>query len=311
MKRILAILTAVLALGLVASAESKVVEKSAKKAPEWISEAVESHLVVSVQAPSIAEAQRKAETAIAERMINAVARNITTSSTNVASEVVTDGSDVASTDSYTINSVMRSANLPFLKGITLAKADGVYWVKMRDKQTKAEYYDYYVKYPFFRAEQAALIAEFEEYDATKDAEYASLEDGLATVDTEDGIKGAISQLEALQKYYFDDVRRSKALALAKRYKELDKSVVMNGEVVGAGKVRISFELLGHEFKVYQAPKVTSNCASAIRVKADNGAFVVTYSTEDCIEDEENYLDVSARVGSRKFKDRISITVDGQ
>ncbi len=299
------IVVAALVGSVCACAESKVVERSAKKAPAWLSTATDGYLVVAVRAASIAEAQKQAEEEIAGRMIMSVARNVSVSQSNVISETVRDGR-IESSDEYKRESAMRGANLPFLKGISLAKADDIYWVKMRDKSTKEEYYDYYVKYPFFRVEQSRLVAEFEEYDAAKDARLAELEAGYATVDSPEGIKTAIADLEGLAAYYFDDVRRTKAVSLMKRYKDLFKSIVMTGEFIGPGELKLGYSLLGHPFKVYAAPKVTSNCASSIRAIPVSGEFKVTYDDADCLDDEENYLDVTARIEGVKLSQRFQL-----
>ncbi len=294
-----------MSVSLSAAAETKIVERSAKKAPEWITDAADGYLVVTVRAASIAEAQKQAEEEIAGRMIMSVARNVMVSQSNTVSETVRNGY-VESSDEYRRTSAMRSANLPFLKGISLAKAEEVYWVKLRDKKTKEEFYDYSIKYPFFRVEQEKLIAEFEAYDAEKDAQYDRLESQYATVDSPEAIRAAIDDLKALEAYYFDDVRRTAAKNLAKRYAALFKAIVLDGEFTSPNKLHLSYSLLGHDFKVYTAPKVSANCASSIRVKPSNGAFDVIFDTADCLDDEENYLDVAARIEGTKFEQRFPL-----
>ena len=61
------------------AAQTKVVERSAKKVPGWLNTAVEDYLVVSVTAGSLAEGQTKALTEITERIIQSVASNVTVS----------------------------------------------------------------------------------------------------------------------------------------------------------------------------------------------------------------------------------------
>ena len=64
------------------AAQTKVVERSAKKVPGWLNTAVEDYLVVSVTAGSLAEGQTKALTEITERIIQSVASNVTVSKKN-------------------------------------------------------------------------------------------------------------------------------------------------------------------------------------------------------------------------------------
>ena len=99
------------------AAQTKVVERSAKKVPGWLNTAVEDYLVVSVTAGSLAEGQTKALTEITERIIQSVASNVTVSKKNTLSEVNVNG-NIESSDAFTQISRIKSANLPFLKGLS-------------------------------------------------------------------------------------------------------------------------------------------------------------------------------------------------
>ena len=59
------------------AAQTKVVERSAKKVPGWLNTAGEDYLVVSVTAGSLAEGQTKALTEITERIIQKTGRGST------------------------------------------------------------------------------------------------------------------------------------------------------------------------------------------------------------------------------------------
>lgn len=81
------------------AAQTKVVERSAKKVPGWLNTAVEDYLVVSVTAGSLAEGQTKALTEITERIIQSVASNVTVSKKNTLSEVNVNG-NIESSDAF-------------------------------------------------------------------------------------------------------------------------------------------------------------------------------------------------------------------
>lgn len=91
------------------AAQTKVVERSAKKVPGWLNTAVEDYLVVSVTAGSLAEGQTKALTEITERIIQSVASNVTVSKKNTLSEVNVNG-NIESSDAFTQISRIKSAN---------------------------------------------------------------------------------------------------------------------------------------------------------------------------------------------------------
>ena len=122
-------------------------KRSAKKVPGWLNTAVEDYLVVSVTAGSLAEGQTKALTEITERIIQSVASNVTVSKKNTLSEVNVNG-NIESSDAFTQISRIKSANLPFLKGISLSNVEEIYWEKVQDKATKKEHYNYSVSILF-------------------------------------------------------------------------------------------------------------------------------------------------------------------
>lgn len=233
MKRLMWVICALLlAAGM--NAQTKVMEKSAKKVPGWMNTAVDDYLIVSVTVGSLAEGQSKVLQEITERIIQAVANNVSVSKENVLSEVNTDG-NIESSDAFMQVSKMKSANLPFLKGISLSNVEEIYWEKVQDKSTKKEYYNYSVKYPFSKAEQRKLVAEFEALDAEKVAQYKALEQKVHSIESVDEIKQAVLELNTLSEYFFDAVRLSQVRGLISRYNELYKAISVTGTFLEDGK----------------------------------------------------------------------------
>ena len=291
------------------AAQTKVVEKSAKKVPEWLNTAAEGYLVVSVRANSLAEGQTKALTEITERIIQSVASNVTVSKKNVLSEVNVNGS-IESSDAFTQVSKIKSANLPFLKGISLSNAEEIYWEKVRDKATGKEHYDYSVKYPFSRSEQRKLIAEFEALDAEKVARYEALEQKISSIESVDEIGQAITELNTLSGYFFDDVRLSQVEGLTTRYKQLYDALSLTGTFLENGKYQCQVLLDGNPVRVATKPKVTSNCAGQIGVRPADGMFVISYDAEDCLPEEENFLNISLVAGGKRLQHKAFLNEAG-
>ncbi len=300
MKRIVLFVCAVLLTTAMASAQSKVIEKSSKKTPAWIGTAVDDYLVVTVNSPTLAEAQKKIMLEITERIIQSVASNVTVNTQNEISEVNVNG-DITSTDDFRQTTKINSAHLPFLKDISLAKVEEIYWEKVQDKKTKKEHYVYSAKYPFSESERKALIAEFERIDAEKVAEYEALEEKIDIIENVEEIKDAIQQLETLEAYFFDEVRLSQVTGLKKRYKELYNTLSVSGTFLASGKYKCQLLLGGSPVKTAVLPKVTSNCASQLNVEhTDDGMFMVTYDAIDCLPEEENFLAINFRIDGKKI-----------
>lgn len=308
MKRLMWVICALL-LAVTVGAQTKVIEKSAKKVPGWLNTAVDGYLVVTVTANSLAEAQTKAQAEITERIIQAVASNVSVSKKNVLSEVNTDG-NIESTDAFTQVSKIKSANLPFLKGISLSNVEEIYWEKIQDKATKKESYNYSVKYPFSRLEQRRLIAEFEALDAEKVAQYRALEQKINEIESVDEIKQAVAELNTLSEYFFDDVRLSQVKGLIGRYNQLYDALSVTGTFLEGGKYQCQVLLDGSPVRVSAKPKVTSNCAGQISVRPSDGMFVISYNAEDCLPEEENFLNISLNVGGKRLQHKAFLSESG-
>ena len=286
-------------------AEKKVIDRSASKVPAWVGGFDEGFLTFYIEAPTLNDAQRLAEQEISSRIISAVARNVSVKSTSSASNIDRDGKTETS-EEFSYVSAINSANLPYLKGISLAKASDIYWQKVKEKSTGKEYYEYNVRYPFSKSELAGLVSQFEEYDATRQNELDSLRRKLNSVESADEIKQAVDLLEALMTYFFDETRRTEAKSLMVSYKSLYNSIAMHGDFPEPGKLHVSFTIQGRPLRVFGRPTVKSNCANKLQTKPENGGFTISYSTEDCIADEENTISVAIRVGSARLSGDYAI-----
>lgn len=299
MKRIMWVACALL-LAISAGAQTKVVEKSAKKVPGWLNTAVEDYLIVSVTANSLAEGQSKALMEITERIIQSVASNVSVSKRNELSEVNING-EIESKDAFSQVSKIKSTNLPFLKGISLSNVEEIYWEKVQDKATKKEHYNYSVKYPFSRLQQKKLVAEFEAMDAEKVAQYKALEQRIQEIESVDEIKQAITELNTLSEYFFDEVRLSQVKGLIARYKQLYDALSVTGTFIENGKYQCQVLLDGSPVRVSVNPKVTSNCAGQLSARPSEGMFIISYNAEDCLPEEDNFLNISFVINGKRLQ----------
>lgn len=301
--------TAMICLALMAigmAAQTKVIDKSAKKAPDWVNGAVDGYLVVTVEASTLADAQQKSIQLVTERIIQSVATSVSVSQNSEMSSVSSDGS-VEEKEAFRQVSKMKSANLPFLKGISPAKIEDIYWIKVQDKATKREHYEYSVKYPYTKAEQRQLEQEFEKLDAEKVAELESLKKKLRNIESIEEIKSSILQLNTLKEYFFDDVRQSQVDGLIAQYKDLYSAISISGSLVEEGKYECQMLLNGKPVKVATVPKVTSNCASQIKVRQSGDTFTITYDAVDCLPEEENFINVEFRINGKRIDSKFLIS----
>lgn len=305
MKRILLLCYISMFLVAFSSAQTKIVERSAKKAPEWVGGVADGFLIVSVDGKTLAEAQNNALTEITERIIQSIASNVTVMQQSEMSEINTDGR-IESKDAYSRSSKIIAAKLPFLKGISLSNAIDSYWIKVQHRKTRETHYELSVKYPYSYSQQQSLIAQFEEYDTQKESQYQTLRNNIDNIEAVDEIQHAIAELESLSEYFFDEVRLQQVNGLITQYKLLYNDISLTGSFVDSGKYHLQVLLQGHPIKVTTRPTVTANCASQIEIQPADGSFMVAYSSEDCLPEEENYLLFTLRIGGKKHEHRAYI-----
>ena len=111
-------------------------------------------------------------------------------------------------------------------------------------------------------------------------------------------------------YFFDDVRLSRVKGLTARYRQLYYALTLTGTFLESGKYQCQLLLDGNPIKVAAKPKVTSNCAGQISVRPADGMFLITYSAEDCLPEEENFLNISLTVGGKRLQHKAFLNEAG-
>lgn len=143
------------------------------------------------------------------------------------------------------------------------------------------------------------------------AKYEQLEQKLNNIEAVEDIKTAITELEALKAYFFDDVRLEQVDGLKKRYRQLYDALSLTGEFVKHGEYHCQLLLKGMPVTVSTVPTLKSNCASQLNVRPTaDGKFVITYDDSDCIEDEENFINVQLRLDGKRLSHKFSLAEAG-
>lgn len=303
-----AILTALAYLTPATADDWKKVESSEKNVPEWLKNGqLEGTLMVTAEAPSLQEAREMAEKSLFRSIIQSVAANVNYLTSESASNSQTDGK-VSTNEEFMSRLDISAAKLPFIKGVSLSEAKGQYWERREHKKTKQRLYVFTVLYPMPEAELARMRGEFEKYDNGKNLEYERVASGIDKVASSEEIEEALATLSGLEEYFFDSVRLANASSLSKRYRDLYKMVTLTGEKTGDNEFVVRTELRGRPFATGKVPDVTSECASRIKVTPLEGgaAFRVTFSTEDCLDDELNSLEAKMRLSSARLSTKLHL-----
>ena len=101
------------------AAQYKIVERSAKHAPEWVGQAMPGYLIFSAESATLDMAQQICMENIKNEIVNAIAANITATTTSFSEQTGTNGEFVL-TEGFRSDLKTIAARLPFVSGITIA-----------------------------------------------------------------------------------------------------------------------------------------------------------------------------------------------
>lgn len=283
----------------------KVMEKSDKKVPAWYESAEAGYIVASAEERSMEEARTQCLESVKRQIIQAIAQNIEFSDSHVVKQTSGNGDRITEfVDQYTAQGSTRAASLPFIKGISLSKVDGSYWEKRRDKKSGKITYVYAVRYPFPESEHQALVRQFEEQDRTMEDLVKEMEAHMADVASVEEIDRCITRMRPAVEYFFDKTRREWAEGVVRNYRKLPTFITAEGKAEGKDAYMVSLYLHGKKITTAAMPKLTSNCASRLKAVPRGEDILITYSSEDCLEDEENFVELTFKMPGKSLKHKF-------
>lgn len=292
------------------------VDKSSKKTPTWVGSVAKDYIILSTTAPTLEKAQKSIMESVKQDIINSIAMNITSAeqssrSTNTQSVQTFKGSNSvnSSESSYASQINTNAAVLPFINGITLTNADGIYWEKFYVKSTKSYYYEFHIKYPFSSTERQRLADEFMKLDSEKVRKFTVLSDNYDTFESINYITTAIGELGALNEYFFDQTRKSEVTLLQKKYQMLFKQIELVPLSTKLGEYKYGLFIGNRQVTYSRLPKVKSSTAAEVVVKrGDDMSYIITYNSEYCNEYEENSIDIIYSFGGSALRESFTFDV---
>ena len=253
--------------------EFKVEESSARNMPAWVNSVERDYLIVTASGGDIEEAKA----AVVENVKKQIAQSIATrivSESSLTTSAYQSGSDFSKTQNLESSILSRTAKLPFIGEISLAKAADYYWER-RYYRTSGRYeYFYAVKYPFSEFEMKQLVLEYQEHDRGLNEKLAGYQDGLDFVTSIEEIRQLYDQIT------IDWFQEKKGVAV------------------------VSLSLAGRSISTSQRPQIKSNCASQISSSYEGNTLVIKYNDEYCYEDDQNWIEVRFRAGNKYISGKI-------
>ena len=307
MKRFLTFATALLLVG-VAVAADKVIQASAKKAPAWIGGMEEGYFIVSAGEETLEAAQQKAMTQLREQIIGAIATSVHSSTTITMHEIANNG-DIQSRKEMKSQFSVQAADIPYLANISPSHAEDSYWAQIR-RSDKSTYFYYHIKYPFSNSKLRMLVDEYEKQQKLiTDTLQAFASTNFADYDDLDKMLMRHTLLKQFSTTLReDDSRRDICKAVLNSYEQM-LARNLHVEVIAFDRKSARVGLFYGAQQLYCSvlPKVKSNCLTAIELKNNGNAAIVSYDFETgCYEDEQNWLDIVYTVLGKKYNTRCYI-----
>jgi len=305
MRRILAIALSLM-LPLCACAQKKgfkLVEKSGPK-PEWVGKgSVKDYIIVQSDKPTLEEAKSDAMQKVRAEIAASVATNVMRTVNSYTQKVV-DGNESQTNATMSIESTSKIAKMPAIQGVSITKAD-TYQELFRNKKTGEVYYNIYVKYPFSQFDLVELVTAYELHEKEIDERIKGFEDGLDNIESVEQIDASILALNALEgELGADDARTITIEGIVKRYNKIYDNIIV--DVVNKSKNKVTVRLVynGSTITTSQKPRTSSNCATQFTVKSEGDNTVISFDSEYCYDQDDNYIEVRFKVGPKFAKEKI-------
>lgn len=283
----------------------KVVDRSAPKRPVWVGNIENGYIITSAVAPTLEEAKRKCMDQVKVEMLASVAQNVEYSTETLLTQI-THNQDVDSDINFVQKGKTSVASLPYLTGVSEINAREAYWEKTYNKKSGVTEYTYSLIYPFSSSDFDSLKTQFDSQEAEMEAKVSASESRLESFGSVDELQEALSNLKLAEGYYFDAKRKAEVSKLIDRCRDCfaQLSVVSNKTDRCRYKCYITHN--GRIIRYSALPKCKSETATDIRSAVDSdGGFVILFSDEDCVPDDENRINVSFPIGQRTLRHTIN------
>lgn len=291
----------------------KLVEQSAKEKPSWLTNA-NYHGAYMIQANKVATLE-DAQNVVLTSLLNKIASSV---AVQVTGEIVNDvdwttvGDKEVYIEKIKNNTTTKIAKMPALQGVSLTKAD-IYWERYINKSTKETCYDYYILYPFSTAELQGLIDEYNAYEQSMNDRIDDYRSDLEEADNIDGMLEDIEKMKTMMKEIGeDDMKYAKLQAVVKLYekaiKDIYVEVLENYNEKDKGTLVIQLKHDEKVMKTKSLPQLRGECARDFSKKHDGNKMILSFSTSNCYEQDDNYVEIRFTFGKRKLVKKVNINL---
>lgn len=283
----------------------KVLDRSEKRRPDWVGRSGDEAIALGAEKATLEEARQACMQALRMEIISSIAINVySESSVHVRNVNATAGSEF--TEEFINNSSTQSAVMPFLTNISAANTLATYWEKRQDKKTHEVSYEYCMLYPFPESVRNEYLNEFLKIDREMVEKTEALNARLSSISSVEDIDRGSVEIKECVSYFFDKRRKAWAEGIAALYRKAPSKISLHGKQADKGAYRVWLEYDGRKITPSGTPTLKSDCAENLQFSRDGQDYLVTFSTENCLEDEPRSLGVAFRIKAKNIKQKFVI-----
>lgn len=288
------------------SGQYKVTEASEKKMPGWVTGITPGHLNVTGLGESVDAARDAALEKLKQQIAESVASRIL-AQTDFTS-VNYEAGDRHSYEQRLRNEVRtKTANLPFISEISLSRAVSYYWEEHYYRETRQVEYFYALLYPYSDAELEALVSEYRDQEKRLNDRLQQFTDNLDRMNSIEEIDRTVAALKAFQQEFLpEDPRFGQVSFLIQEYNRLYNSITVSAVQAKKGVILAVLMLKDREISTNQRPVLRSNCAAKMTTAVEGNTIVIRYDDFPCYEEDENYIEIRFRGGSKTIMETVYI-----
>ena len=285
--------------------QERIIDKSGKS-PKWKNSTEKGFIIEVGKGASINDAKDKALAGVKESIVKSVAEQIT-SVTEENIRQTREGNSYLIAGTYTSSIRSKTAQMPFITGVSESKVDSYYWEKLKDKKTGNVSFYYFVKYPFSDLELKGIIMDFEMQQKKEDLLLSDIDEKIETANSLDElavnyreIKAILPQLEGSNKMQGE--------LIMKRIQSQLKSVSFKELKSMPGSFAYILVYGNKELQVTLSPTLKSNCADNFKTTSSPESVLVNYSYNGCFDNQSNKITLNYQIDDISIKQDFPIDI---
>lgn len=161
-------------------------------------------------------------------------------------------------------------------------------------------------YSFPESVRNEYLNEFLKIDREMVEKTEALNARLSSISSIEDIDRGSVEIKECVTYFFDKRRKAWAEGIAALYRKAPSKISLHGKQADKGAYRVWLEYDGRKITPSGTPTLKSDCAENLQFSRDGQDYLVTFSTENCLEDEPRSLEVAFRIKAKNIKQKFVI-----